>query len=185
MELLAGRPNRPRAVSIPGGSGSPAGRPAHNGYDRAQSIKPLVEERLPGPEDDKARKRAEDVALLARIVERDERAVEELYARYSGPLYSLAYQVTGAGALRTGRRPGGVHRPLARREPVRSGPRRRRALAVLARPPQGHRPRPARGERPQADGRRRPRAPRRPTTTSITRPGSPSGARRSWPRSRS
>jgi RNA polymerase sigma-70 factor (ECF subfamily) len=43
-----------------------------------------------------ARRRAEDAALLARIVERDQRAVEELYARYSGPLYSLAYQVTRA-----------------------------------------------------------------------------------------
>lgn len=41
-------------------------------------------------------RRAEEAALLARIVERDERAVEALYARYSGPLYSLAYQVTGA-----------------------------------------------------------------------------------------
>jgi RNA polymerase sigma-70 factor, ECF subfamily len=48
------------------------------------------------PEDAQARKRAEDAALLARIVDRDERAVEELYKRYSGPLYSLAYQVTGA-----------------------------------------------------------------------------------------
>jgi len=48
------------------------------------------------PEDVQAKRRAEDAALLARIVERDERAVEELYARYSGPLYSLAYQVTGA-----------------------------------------------------------------------------------------
>ncbi|MEJ7749711.1 MAG: sigma-70 family RNA polymerase sigma factor, partial [Candidatus Limnocylindrales bacterium] len=37
-----------------------------------------------------------DAALLARIVDRDERAVEALYAIYSGPLYSLAYQVTGA-----------------------------------------------------------------------------------------
>jgi RNA polymerase sigma-70 factor, ECF subfamily len=51
---------------------------------------------LSEPEDPQARRRAEDVALLARIVERDERAVEALYARYSGPLYSLAYQVTGA-----------------------------------------------------------------------------------------
>jgi len=33
---------------------------------------------------------------MVRIVEKDERAVEALYARYSGPLYSLAYQVTGA-----------------------------------------------------------------------------------------
>ncbi|MEI7743486.1 MAG: sigma-70 family RNA polymerase sigma factor [Chloroflexota bacterium] len=47
-------------------------------------------------EDLAAQRRAEDAALLARIVERDERAVEALYARYSGPLYSLAYQVTGA-----------------------------------------------------------------------------------------
>ena len=45
---------------------------------------------------ERATRRAEDAALLARIVEHDERAVEALYARYSGPLYSLAYQVTGA-----------------------------------------------------------------------------------------
>ncbi len=42
----------------------------------------------------RAAARAEEAALLARIRERDEHAVEELYARYSGPLYSLAYQVT-------------------------------------------------------------------------------------------
>ena len=48
------------------------------------------------PEDVRAQRRTEDAALLARIVEKDERAVEALYARYSGPLYSLAYQVTGA-----------------------------------------------------------------------------------------
>jgi len=41
-----------------------------------------------------ARRRAEDVALLARVVDRDERAVEELYARYAGPLYSVALRVT-------------------------------------------------------------------------------------------
>lgn len=45
---------------------------------------------------DREVRRAEEAELLARIVERDERAVEALYARYSGPLYSLAYQVTGA-----------------------------------------------------------------------------------------
>jgi RNA polymerase sigma-70 factor, ECF subfamily len=45
---------------------------------------------------DRDARRAEEAALMARIVERDERAVEALYARYSGPLYSLAYQVTGA-----------------------------------------------------------------------------------------
>jgi RNA polymerase sigma-70 factor (ECF subfamily) len=44
----------------------------------------------------RAANRVEEAALLARIVDRDERAVEALYARYSGPLYSLAYQVTGA-----------------------------------------------------------------------------------------
>ena len=41
-------------------------------------------------------RRAEDAPLLARIVDHDEAAVEALYARYSGPLYSLAYRVTGA-----------------------------------------------------------------------------------------
>ncbi len=45
---------------------------------------------------DRDARRAEDAALLARIVDRDEAAVESLYARYSGPLYSLAYRVTGA-----------------------------------------------------------------------------------------
>jgi len=54
------------------------------------------EERLREPDEVKAQRRAEDAALIARIVDRDERAVEALYARYSGPLYSLAYQVTGA-----------------------------------------------------------------------------------------
>ena len=48
------------------------------------------------PDEAQAQRRAEDAALIARIVEKDERAVESLYARYSGPLYSLAYQVTGA-----------------------------------------------------------------------------------------
>ena len=48
------------------------------------------------PDEAQAQRRAEDAALIARIVAKDERAVEALYARYSGPLYSLAYQVTGA-----------------------------------------------------------------------------------------
>lgn len=51
----------------------------------------LEQERL-----DREARRAAEAALLARIVDRDEQAVEALYARYSGPLYSLAYQVTGA-----------------------------------------------------------------------------------------
>ena len=55
-----------------------------------------TEGRLRETEDAAVKRRAEDVALLARIVARDERAIEALYARYSGPLYSLAYQVTGA-----------------------------------------------------------------------------------------
>jgi RNA polymerase sigma-70 factor (ECF subfamily) len=54
------------------------------------------EGRLREPDEAQAQRRAEDAALIARIVEKDERAVEALYARYSGPLYSLAYQVTGA-----------------------------------------------------------------------------------------
>ena len=55
---------------------------------------PRTETRLPEPTADLAARRAEETALLARIVARDERAVEELYQRYSGPLYSLAWQVT-------------------------------------------------------------------------------------------
>ena len=51
---------------------------------------------MPELDDAQAQRRREDAALLARVVARDEAAVEALYARYSGPLYSLAYQVTGA-----------------------------------------------------------------------------------------
>jgi len=68
------------------------------GYHRER--KPVVQSteiRVPEPTSDQAeQRRLEEAALLARIRDRDERAVEELYARYSGPLYSLAYQVTGA-----------------------------------------------------------------------------------------
>jgi RNA polymerase sigma-70 factor, ECF subfamily len=56
----------------------------------------ITEGRLPEQNEAQAIRRAEDVALMARIVARDERAVEALYERYSGPLYSLAYQVTQA-----------------------------------------------------------------------------------------
>ncbi len=50
---------------------------------------------MPEADEAQAERRAQDRALLERIVARDERAVEELYLRYSGALYSLAYQVTG------------------------------------------------------------------------------------------
>ena len=53
----------------------------------------LPDETLTSPLDEG---RAEEAALLQRILEKDERAIEALYTRYSGPLYSLAYQVTGA-----------------------------------------------------------------------------------------
>ena len=53
----------------------------------------MSDESLTPPIDER---RAEEAALLLRIREKDERAIEALYARYSGPLYSLAYQVTGA-----------------------------------------------------------------------------------------
>lgn len=66
---------------------------------RVVGIAPLArEETRIGAErpTDAAEQRAADARLLGRIRARDERAIEELYARYSGPLYSLAYQVTGA-----------------------------------------------------------------------------------------
>ena len=100
----------PRTVPPPGARTDPSIRPLL--YDRetrlpepgvaAQRRLPisaapvLSEDRVREPEDVRAQRRAEDAALLARIVDKDERAVEALYARYSGPLYSLAYQVTGA-----------------------------------------------------------------------------------------
>lgn len=75
------RPSRPDATATPG----------------TATDRPVMERELPEPANvDREARRAEDAALLARIVARDERAVEALYARYSGPLYSLAYQVTGA-----------------------------------------------------------------------------------------
>ena len=80
-----------------------SGGTAIAGYDSARvgsaTTEPVrhLERSVPEPSTiDRDARRVEEAALLARIVERDERAVEELYARYSGPLYSLAYQVTRA-----------------------------------------------------------------------------------------
>ena len=62
-----------------------------------QTVRMHTERELPEQAQlDRELRRAEEAELLARIVARDERAVEALYAKYSGPLYSLAYQVTGA-----------------------------------------------------------------------------------------
>jgi RNA polymerase sigma-70 factor (ECF subfamily) len=76
--------------------GTLATRSRSVGYHQPMGTEVRSEPRSQEPDDGQARRRAEDAALLARIVARDERAVEALYARYSGPLYSLAYQVTGA-----------------------------------------------------------------------------------------
>jgi RNA polymerase sigma-70 factor (ECF subfamily) len=111
MDTLALEHRRPFAAAL--GSIQPSG-PASEAlrYDRvARTADPggdaprpsptsdrLVrsEARVREPDEAQAQRRREDAALIARIVAKDERAVEELYARYSGPLYSLAYQVTGA-----------------------------------------------------------------------------------------
>jgi RNA polymerase sigma-70 factor (ECF subfamily) len=67
------------------------------GYHRTpRQVPGETEGRLREKEDAQVRRAAEDAELLARVVARDERAVEALYARYSGSIYSLAYQVTGA-----------------------------------------------------------------------------------------
>ena len=60
------------------------------------SALPEIDEQRDQAQIEKDVRRAEDIALFARIVDRDEAAVEALYARYSRPLYSLAYRVTGA-----------------------------------------------------------------------------------------
>jgi len=72
--------------------------PASTGGDPRISSQSTTESRLTEQPLAAARdeRRADDAALLLRIGEKDERAIEALYTRYSGPLYSLAYQVTGA-----------------------------------------------------------------------------------------
>lgn len=55
-----------------------------------------LESRLAERPDPIDRQKQEEIALLLRIREKDEAAVADLYQRYSGPLYSLAYQVTRA-----------------------------------------------------------------------------------------
>jgi RNA polymerase sigma-70 factor (ECF subfamily) len=89
----------PVALAAPVRSGLRAATPGPGSalrYDRPTDRTTSTEERLREPDDAQAQRRAEDAALIARVVDRDERAVEALYARYAGPLYSLAYQVTGA-----------------------------------------------------------------------------------------
>jgi len=92
--LFVGGPSQPgyHSAPLPRPSLPQAMEPPVAATDRA-----ATETQLPESSNvDREARRAEDAALLARIVERDERAVEALYTRYSGPLYSLAYQVTGA-----------------------------------------------------------------------------------------
>ena len=64
-----------------------------DGAPAASTESCLPDETLSPPIDER---RGEEAALLARIGEHDERAIEALYERYAGPLYSLAYKVTGA-----------------------------------------------------------------------------------------
>jgi RNA polymerase sigma-70 factor (ECF subfamily) len=77
-----------RAIAETGALPGPRG-----GAAAASTESRLPDETLTRPIDER---RTEEAALLARIRDRDERAIEALYERYSGPLYSLAYQVTGA-----------------------------------------------------------------------------------------
>jgi RNA polymerase sigma factor (sigma-70 family) len=78
----------------------PTGLSLGAGYHRrvapVDRPEPSTEVRMADTDRSREESRAQDAALLARIRDRDERAMEELYGRFSGPLYSLAYQVTGA-----------------------------------------------------------------------------------------
>jgi len=90
------RPGRSRWDPRPGGSTSAGARSwdGDHGISVPATTESLVTDQpVATPQDER---RADDAALLLRIREKDERAIEALYARYSGPLYSLAYQVTGA-----------------------------------------------------------------------------------------
>lgn len=88
----------PGALGIPARGGYHRSRTAERVGDAATDRESAQTERqLPDQAQlDREARRAEEAVLLARIAERDEGAVEALYAKYSGPLYSLAYQVTGA-----------------------------------------------------------------------------------------
>jgi RNA polymerase sigma factor (sigma-70 family) len=93
---VPGSASRARWYTRPGRSSTADGWPA--GGIRyisspATTESRLTDESITPPLDER---RAEEAALIVRIREKDERAIEALYARYSGPLYSLAYQVTGA-----------------------------------------------------------------------------------------
>ena len=97
VPLVPGRARPDRPYTLPGQDPRAVGGAGR--VDRpAPSDPPSMESRLSeeARADDPVERRAQEAALLARIRDRDESAVEELYARYSGPLYSLAYQVTGA-----------------------------------------------------------------------------------------
>jgi RNA polymerase sigma factor (sigma-70 family) len=77
----------------PSAAGEEPGEGARRAPLPAATESRLTDESITQPLDDR---RAEEAALLVRVRQKDERAIEALYARYSGPLYSLAYQVTGA-----------------------------------------------------------------------------------------
>jgi RNA polymerase sigma-70 factor, ECF subfamily len=108
MDITAAPPSRTHARLLPLGGYDRARRydavPHPKTIGSAQSAGRLLPAETQLPEqpstpttDRLAERQAErkaDAALAARIVARDERAVEELYQRYSGPVYSLAYQVT-------------------------------------------------------------------------------------------
>ncbi len=85
----------PRWYTLPGRTTAAPGYPA---VGRRDVTAARTESRLPAEPPTPAvdARRADEAALLGRIRNKDERAIEALYERYSGPLYSLAYQVTGA-----------------------------------------------------------------------------------------
>jgi RNA polymerase sigma factor (sigma-70 family) len=78
---------------LPSAAGSGWANPARRERQKATTEPRVTDQPLATLQDEQ---RAQDAALLLRVRDRDERAIEDLYARYSGPLYSLAYRVTGA-----------------------------------------------------------------------------------------
>lgn len=59
-------------------------------------MSPDVEFHRPDAISGRALKADDDIALMRRVRERDERALEELVRRFERPLYSLAYRVAGS-----------------------------------------------------------------------------------------
>ena len=137
---------------------------------------PRQERLLPVREPPSAEQRAVEVALLGRVRDGDATALSDLYGRFGGPLYSLAYQIVrDAGAAEDIVQEVfmAVWRDAGRFDPAKGSPAG--WLFALTRH-KVDRPAPTRDDRPLPQRRGRPDARARRVMTSSARSGSASAA---------